>query len=143
MARKTVIDEANKKLLLTMEELIERKGREMAILHNITRGYESSTRDGTGLLSNSSVMKVRRLKFGMVPNAYTTRKATWESMDHREKSEKMLCNCKHGGVQDMYHLVYECGWFQKGIDEVLKRTGGILKETGIAIGTRRWTGQRR
>lgn len=131
-AHKQALSVAKARMSMTLDKQVEHKGRGMAILHTITKGAVSNTRCTGDPKDEAMAWKLRKLKFGMVPNAklmklYTLRDAEWRSLPHSEKHQMITCDCKHGGVQDMCHLVFECGWYADTVDTILKETVGIIK----------------
>lgn len=57
-----------------------------------------------------------------VTKSHVIKPAIWRAMDQSQKEYSLTCNCKHGGVQDMCHLVYECGWLSDTVDGILTDT---------------------
>ena len=53
----------------------------------------------------------------------------WKNMSIKDKGQKLACKCKHNGIQDALHMVYECTATKDIIDIALDKIKHSLNKT--------------
>ena len=117
-------------------EILKEKGRGSALIYAFTvnTGINLTSMNNKTKFRQSDLHNVRKLKAGIYSNLNTNkymkiRNTVWNGMTHEHKSDALNCKCKHNGVQDPLHMIYECSATRDLIDDTLTRIASHMNVT--------------
>ena len=78
---------------------------------------------------------MRALKSGQMPHLKTNAQAKnskWKQLPQSDKENLVKCGCCCGGVQDMEHILTNCGMTEEAVEEALTAIAAIRGEKAKA-----------
>ena len=123
------------------EELvrIQNIGRKSATIFALTTGTVSIAQMNEKMKgTNMEKASIRRLKAGQIRNLKInneklTRSRVWNSNSTEEKKKKICCTCEQSGVQDAFHMLFECAKTRSIVNHANTETKKSI---------RKWQGQK-
>ena len=76
--------------------------------------------------------KIRAIKSGHIPHLKTSaqvKNGGWKDLSQTNKEKLVKCGCGVGGVQDMEHVLTDCGLTEDMVEEALTAVEAIRGET--------------
>ena len=89
------------------------------------QGLQNTERSNTELLvhkGQADRRKIRALKSGHIPHLKTNaqvKNSRWKQSSQGDKVKLVKCSCCCGGVQDMEHILSDCGMTEEAVEEAL------------------------
>ena len=102
------------------------------------QSLQNTERSNTELLvhrGQADRRKIRALKSGHMPHLKTNaqvKNSKWKQLQQGDREKLVKCGCCCGGVQDMEHMLTDCGMTEEAVEEALTAIEAIRGEKAEA-----------
>ena len=107
------------------------------------QSLQNTERSNTELLAHKGQAdrrKIRALKSGHMPHLKTNaqvKNSKWKQLQQNDREKLVKCGCCCGGVQDMEHILTDCGMTEEAVEEALTAIETIRGEKAKATAEER------